>query len=56
MENVMHTMDSDILLLIQFVRDQGFDEPDLVEAAERLENAINEGYSGYSIPNTSNDL
>jgi len=45
-----HTRKTDEQLLIQFVMDQGFDEPDLVEAAVRLEEGIKEGLQDYSIP------
>jgi len=50
MSKKSHTKDSDITLLIQFVEDQGFDEPDLVEAADRLQKAMRQGLSGYSFP------
>lgn len=51
----MHTRNSDELLLIQFVHDQGFDEPDLIYAAERLQNAIDEGLQDYSENETEDD-
>ena len=34
-------MVEDINLLIQFVHDQGFDQPDLVEAADRITYCLN---------------
>ena len=45
-----HTRQGDEELLIQFVEDQGFDEPDLVEAADRLKRCHKEGLQDYSIP------
>ena len=45
-----HTYTSDVQELIQFVRDQGWDIPEIVEAATRLEAAILEGLEDYSIP------
>lgn len=44
-----HTYTSDVQVLIQFAKDQGWDEPDVVEAYIRLEAAIAEGLSDYSI-------
>lgn len=46
----MNTRKSDEELLIQFVADQGWDQPDLVEAAERLKECINENLQDYSKP------
>lgn len=42
------TKKSDIEKLIQFVRDQGFDETDLMEAANRLERMLKENLIDYS--------
>lgn len=53
--NSAHTRKSDELLLIQFVEDQGFGEPDLVEAAERLKDCIFKGLTDYSVPITQID-
>ena len=50
-----HTYTSDVQALIQFVKDQGWDIPDLVEAATRLESAILEGLEDYSIPEDEGD-
>lgn len=44
------TKKSDIEKLIQFVMDQGFDEPDLVQAANRLQHMLNEELQDYSYP------
>lgn len=50
-ENCMyHDRKSDTKLLIQFAKDQGFDEPDLMEAVVRLEACHNEGLMDYGIP------
>jgi len=46
-----NTRISDEKLLIQFVDDQGFDQPDLVGAAERLKACHKEELQDYSIPN-----
>ena len=46
----MHTRRSDEELLIEFVGDQGWDEPDLVEAAARLKDCIEKKLKDYSIP------
>lgn len=45
-----HTRTSDEQLLIQFVYEAAPDEPDLVEAAARLEKCSTEGVIEYSIP------
>jgi hypothetical protein len=45
-----HTRKSDELLLIGFIHDQGWDEVDLMDAAERLQKGIDEGLQDYSIP------
>lgn len=45
----MHTRKSDEELLIEFVADQGWDQPDLIEAAERLKKGIDNCLSDYSI-------
>lgn len=45
-----HTRESDEKLLIQFVADQGWDDPELVEAAERLKHCIAEELQDYSTP------
>lgn len=47
-EEAMNTRKSDEELLIQFVGDQGWDQPDLVEAAERLKRCIAEKLQDYS--------
>lgn len=52
----MHTRKSDEELLIQFVKDQGWDEPDLVLAVLRLEVAIREGLQEYESLDESPDL
>lgn len=44
------TKESDLKMLIQFVRDQGFDMYDLMQAVNRLENMLNEELSDYSYP------
>jgi len=44
-----HTNYSDILLLIEFVDDQGFDHADLVEAADRLDNYLKTKCKDYEI-------
>jgi len=49
-KEMAHTYTSDVQELIQFVRDQGWDIPEIVEAATRLEAAILEGLEDYSIP------
>ena len=51
----MNTRKSDEELLIQFVEDQGFDEPDLVMAANRLKDAIAIGLNNYSCGNELGD-
>ena len=43
----MHTRKTDEQLLIQFVKDQGFDQIELVEAADRLEKCIREKLQDY---------
>ena len=45
-----HTYTSDVQVLIQFAKDQGWDLPDVVEAFGRLEAAIEKDLSDYSIP------
>jgi len=45
----MHTRKSDEELLIQFIDDQGWDQPDLVEAAARLKDCIEKELQDYSI-------
>lgn len=45
-----HTRTTDEQLLIQFVEDNGWDEPDLVYAAERLKEGIAKGLTDYSVP------
>lgn len=45
-----HTYTSDVQVLIQFAKDQGWDLPDVMEAVERLENAIADGLQDYSYP------
>jgi len=47
----IHTRSTDEKLLIQFVADQGWDMPDLMEAAERLKSCIEEELQDYSVPN-----
>ena len=44
----MHTRKTDELLLIEFVWDQVFDQPELIYAAERLKKCIDEGLRDYS--------
>ena len=47
---MIHTYTSDVQVLIQFAKDQGFDMSDVVEAYTRLDDAIDKGLSDYSIP------
>ena len=42
-----HTRVSDEELLIQFVKDQGFDHIELMDAVERLENCIKKSLEDY---------
>lgn len=42
------TKETDIKMLIQFVRDQGFDLYELTQAANRLENMLNEELADYA--------
>ncbi len=46
----MFNRESDERLLIQFVEDQGFDIPELVEAARRLSVGLDDGLQDYSVP------
>jgi predicted nucleotidyltransferase len=45
-----HTYTSDVQVLIQFAKDQGWDILEVMNAVERLEMAINEKLDDYSIP------
>ena len=45
-----HTYTSDVQVLIQFAKDQGWDQLDVVEAYTRLDEAIAKDLSDYSIP------
>jgi len=45
----MHTRKSDEELLMQFAIDQGFDEPGLVEAVERLQRCHEDGTQDYLV-------
>ena len=45
-----HNRKSDEELLIQFVDDQGFDQPHLVAAADRLKECIRVGLIDYGVP------
>lgn len=45
-----HTYTSDVQVLIQFAKDQGWDMPDLIEACTRLDAAISKDLNDYSIP------
>lgn len=45
----MHTRKSDEELLIEFVADQGWSQPDLVVAAARLKECIEKELQDYSI-------
>lgn len=45
-----YTYESDVKVLIQFAKDQGWDEIDLMQSCERLEYAISEELTDYSIP------
>lgn len=45
-----HTYTSDVQVLIQFAKDQGWDLIDVVEAFMRLEAAIKKDLTDYSIP------
>lgn len=45
-----HTYESDVELLIQFAKDQGFDLPDVIDAAKRLEDALLLDLNDYSYP------
>lgn len=48
-----HTYESDVQTLIQFAHDQGWDIPEVMEAATRLEGAIAQPLSDYSTPETT---
>lgn len=48
-----HSYTSDVEVLIQFAKDQGWDVPEVMESVERLEHAIAEGLSDYSVPESS---
>jgi hypothetical protein len=43
----MHTRETDEKLLMEFVKDQGWSEPDLIEAVERLDKCHKEGLQDY---------
>lgn len=45
-----HTYKSDVDVLIQFAKDQGFDLDAVFQAVNRLEYAIGKGFTDYSIP------
>ena len=45
-----HTYTSDVQVLIQFAKDQGWDLLEVMKAVERLEMAIDEKLDDYSIP------
>lgn len=47
---MFHTYTSDVEVLIQFAKDQGWNRPDIVEACSRLEDAIEKDLCDYSIP------
>ena len=47
---MVHTYTSDVQVLIQFAKDQGWDIPEVVEAYIRLDDAIDQDLSDYSIP------
>ena len=49
-----NTRKTDEELLIQFANDQGFDQPELMEAIERLKNCITEELQDYSISKNDN--
>jgi hypothetical protein len=49
-----HTRESDELLLIQFVKDQGFDHQELIEAVQRLEGCHYKNLQDYSFPAKQN--
>lgn len=48
----MHTRKSDEELIIEFIMEDAWDQPDLVEAACRLKDGLDEGLQDYSIPET----
>ena len=48
--NMTHTYESDVQVLIQFARDQGWDDAEVMDAVARLEKAISEQLDDYSIP------
>lgn len=43
-----NTFKSDLEILIQFAKDQGWDEVDVMFAVQRLEMALSEGLKDYS--------
>jgi PRTRC genetic system protein C len=48
-----HSYESDVQVLIQFAKDQGWDMPNIMEAVMRLEEAIKDGFDDcniYSMP------
>lgn len=45
-----HTYESDVLVLIQFAKDQGWDEVYVMASVGRLETAISQHLDDYSIP------
>ncbi len=45
----MHTRKTDEELLVQFVKDQGFDQQYLVEASKRLEKCIKSKLQDYAV-------
>jgi predicted nucleotidyltransferase len=45
-----HTYTSDVQVLIQFAKDQGWDLCDVMDSVARLEKAIVEELDDYSIP------
>ena len=49
-----HTYESDVQVLIQFAKDQGWDLPDVMEAVARLEAAIMSDLNDYSTPSEEN--
>lgn len=50
-----HTRQEDEELLMQFAEEQGWGEPDLMEAVDRLRNCHKEELQDYSIPSSDDE-
>jgi len=50
MRIMAHTYTSDVQVLIQFAKDQGFDLLEVMESVSRLESAIDADLIDYSFP------